>query len=95
MVPTPPYPLSNSVRCYALAAHLGPATDDLKSRLLGDGLVPMSSALGQKPRPVKLCTSRPEHQAVVAETGHLELLASEGWRGGGGVVWSTQGTSAK
>lgn len=87
----PTVPLPSSVRCYALAAHLGPATDHLKSRPLGDGLVPVSSALGQHRDPSKRLHFPPEQQAVVAETGHLELLSSEevaarvvGWLGNGG-----------
>lgn len=41
-----PVPLPQGVRCYAMAATTGKRRGDLNDRLLGDGLVPMSSALG-------------------------------------------------
>ena len=40
-------PLPQDMRCYAIGASLGQQTGDLKARLLGDGLVPIDSALGQ------------------------------------------------
>lgn len=40
-------PLPEDVKCYAVAATMGLREGDLKDRLLGDGLVPLRSALGQ------------------------------------------------
>jgi hypothetical protein len=35
------------VRCYAAAAIISQQSGDLKARLLGDGIVPLDSALGR------------------------------------------------
>ncbi len=63
-------------RCHAIAASLGPAAESLTSRLLGDGLVPVASALGQHPEPARRLDFEPGHQAVVFDSGHLDLLSS-------------------
>ncbi|HEV6964065.1 alpha/beta hydrolase [Roseateles sp.] len=68
--------LPDSARCYAIAGCLGTAAGSLKSRVLGDGLVPVASALGQHADADRHLDFAPEHQAVVYETGHLELLSS-------------------
>lgn len=69
-------PLPEQTRCYAIAASLGQAAAGVKGRLLGDGLVPVASALGQHPEPDRRLAFAPERQAVVYQTGHLELLSS-------------------
>lgn len=69
-------PLPGNTRCYAVAASLGPAPHSLKSRLLGDGLVPVASALGRHRDPARGLDFAPERQAVVYRAGHLELLSS-------------------
>ncbi|MCW5666317.1 MAG: alpha/beta hydrolase [Piscinibacter sp.] len=71
-----PVPLPERTRCYAIAASLGPSGGHLKSRLLGDGLVPVASALGQHENPERCLAFDPDRQAVVFETGHLDLLSS-------------------
>lgn len=68
--------LPDGVRCHAIAGSLGPASGSLKARLLGDGLVPVASALGQHEDPGRALGFAPERQAVVHETGHLDLLSS-------------------
>ena len=68
--------LPGGTRCYALAASLGPAPGSLKAKLLGDGLVPVASALGQHDDPARALDFAPERQAVVHDTGHLALLSS-------------------
>ncbi|MBI5719210.1 MAG: alpha/beta hydrolase [Burkholderiales bacterium] len=68
--------LPASARCFAVAASLGPAAGSLKAKLLGDGLVPVASALGHHREPERRLAFAPEHQAVVHETGHLDLLSS-------------------
>ncbi|MCW5636414.1 MAG: alpha/beta hydrolase [Rubrivivax sp.] len=68
--------LPERTRCHAIAASLGPAGGSLKSKLLGDGLVPVASALGQHPDPDRRLDFEPARQAVVFETGHLDLLSS-------------------
>ena len=69
-------PLPGGTRCFAMAASLGPASGSLKSRAFGDGLVPVASALGQHGNPDLCLGFAPEHQAVVHDTGHLDLLSS-------------------
>ena len=45
--PRRPVPLPDGVACYAIAATAALSPGDLKDRLLGDGLVPVASALGR------------------------------------------------
>ncbi|MBQ0941745.1 alpha/beta hydrolase [Ideonella sp. 4Y16] len=68
--------LPPGVHCRAIAACLGPAGGSLKGRLLGDGLVPVASALGQDPDPARSLDFAPEDLAIVHDTGHLDLLSS-------------------
>jgi pimeloyl-ACP methyl ester carboxylesterase len=68
--------LPESARCFAIAASLGPASGSLKAKLLGDGLVPVASALGQHHEPELGLGFAPDRQAVVYDTGHLDLLSS-------------------
>jgi pimeloyl-ACP methyl ester carboxylesterase len=69
-------PLPDRTRCFAVAANLGPSAGTFKAKLLGDGLVPVASALGQHPEPDRRLDFAPERQAVVPDTGHLDLLSS-------------------
>ena len=69
-----PVPLPEGVRCYAIAASLGRADGDLKHRLLGDGLVPLDSALGRHADAARTLAFAPERQWIARETGHLDLL---------------------
>ena len=67
-------PLPQGVACYAIAASLGKKTGELRETLLGDGLVPLSSALGQgadAKRNLALPTSR---QWIAYGMNHLDLL---------------------
>lgn len=68
--------LPGSARCFAIAASLGPASGSMKAKLLGDGLVPVASALGQHHEPGLSLKFPVDHQAVVYDTGHIELLSS-------------------
>jgi pimeloyl-ACP methyl ester carboxylesterase len=68
--------LPDATRCFAVAATLGPSGGHLKSRLLGDGLVPVASALGEHPEPDRRLAFAQDRQAVVHDTGHLDLLSS-------------------
>jgi hypothetical protein len=58
-----------------VAASLGP-DGGLKAKLLGDGLVPVASALGRHDDRGRRLHFADDCQAVVHETGHLDLLAS-------------------
>jgi pimeloyl-ACP methyl ester carboxylesterase len=68
-------PLPDNVRCHAVAAQCGGA-DSVKSQLLGDGLVPVASALGQHREPARRLAFDADKQAVVEGTNHLDLLSS-------------------
>ncbi len=70
-----PLPLPASVACYAVAAHTGERPGDLRSRLIGDGLVPLRSALGQHDDPHRALVFAPERQWVAEGLNHLQLLS--------------------
>ena len=69
-----PLPLPTGVRCYAVAASTGQQTGDLKDRLLGDGLVPLDSALGRHRDPRRCLAFTEERQWVGYGLNHLDLL---------------------
>jgi pimeloyl-ACP methyl ester carboxylesterase len=71
-----PLPLPAGVRSLAIAGCLGRSSATLKARLLGDGLVPVDSALGLHPDPARALAFRPERQWVAQGLGHLDLLGS-------------------
>ncbi len=67
-------PLLETVRCFALAATTGQASGDLKDRLLGDGLVPLDSALGRHKNPARTLAFPAERQWIGYGMNHLDLL---------------------
>jgi pimeloyl-ACP methyl ester carboxylesterase len=69
-------PLPTTARCYAVAGSLGAEAGNAKEHLLGDGLVPVASALGQHREPARRLAFDRERQAVAQGTGHLDLLSS-------------------
>jgi pimeloyl-ACP methyl ester carboxylesterase len=69
-----PLPLPDGVRCYTVAATTGNTAGDLRDQLLGDGLVPLHSALGYHPDP-RLAIAFPQsHQWVGYRMNHLDML---------------------
>ena len=68
-------PLPRGVRCYAIAATAGQRRGDLQDRWLGDGLVPVASALGHHPDPKRDLSFPKSRQWIAYETSHLELLS--------------------
>ncbi|MBK6630586.1 MAG: alpha/beta hydrolase [Betaproteobacteria bacterium] len=68
-------PLPQGVKCHAIAATTGKQTGDLKDRLLGDGLVPLASALGSHAKRERNLAFPQDRQWVASETGHLDLLS--------------------
>jgi hypothetical protein len=60
--------------CFAVAAAIGKRRHDLRARHLGDGLVPVPSALGQHKDPARRLPVDPAHRLVVCQTGHVELV---------------------
>jgi pimeloyl-ACP methyl ester carboxylesterase len=68
-------PLPDGVRCYAIAASKQERANSSGARIRGDGLVPVSSALGQH-RHASLDLGLPEaHRWVGYGMGHLDLLS--------------------
>ncbi len=70
--PRGPVPLPAGVQCYAIAATTARAD---AGSLPGDGLVPVSSALGQHAHKAMTLGFLPEHQWICLGTTHMDLLA--------------------
>jgi pimeloyl-ACP methyl ester carboxylesterase len=71
-------PLPAGVECYAMAATLAKKRTVVSERLIGDGLVPLDSALGQSKNPGRDLLFPARRQWVANETGHIELLGHPG-----------------
>lgn len=67
-------PLPHHVQCYAMAATTGKQAGDISDRLIGDGLVPLDSALGRDEEPGMSLNFAPENQWIGYELNHLEIL---------------------
>ena len=77
--PRRPLPLPAGVECYAVAATTGTAGTTgggLRQKLLGDGLVPVSSALGEHRDPRLALAFAPERRWIAGGCNHLDLLSS-------------------
>lgn len=68
-------PLPDAVRCYAPAASIGQRRGGLKDRLLGDGIVPVDSALGRHSDPARSLAFAEERQWIGYGMNHLDLLS--------------------
>lgn len=75
--PRTPLPLPADVACFAVAATLATRRGVVAERLLGDGLVPLRSALGQHDDPRHQLHFAPERQLLLYRTGHLQLLGNQ------------------
>lgn len=71
-----PVPLPEGVACYAVAATLAAKRSAMAERVLGDGLVPLPSALGRHEDPAHALTFAKGVQFVAYRTHHMELLHS-------------------
>jgi len=71
-----PVPLPAGPRCFALAGTLADAPAR-KDPLLGDGLVPVASALGKHRLARRTLAFAPAQQRTLPHTNHLQLLSSE------------------
>ncbi len=69
--------LPKGVRCYAIAATTGQRRGDLQDRWIGDGLVPVASALGHHPDRKRALAFPASRQWVAYETNHLGLLSDQ------------------
>jgi hypothetical protein len=72
-----PVPLPKGLRCYAIAAVAQPQPHERRSQWVGDGLVPLSSALGQHPDPAFDLALPPRRKHTFFSTTHLGLLKEE------------------
>lgn len=69
-----PVPLPPGVNCFAIAATTAEKVGGLKARLIGDGLVPIDSALGRHPDPRYDLGIPPANIWVGTGMGHFDLL---------------------
>jgi len=69
-----PVPLPAGVACYAIAGSLGAEVGALREKLLGDGLVPVASALGRHRVKARALNFAPENTWVGQGMNHLDLL---------------------
>lgn len=69
-------PLPRGVACYAIAGTLG-EREGGSGEWLGDGLVPVASALGHHAKPTRDLHIPPSHQWIARGVNHLDLLGSE------------------
>jgi hypothetical protein len=68
-------PLPNDVACFTIAATTGKQAGDLSDRLLGDGIVPLASALGRHGDPRLALTVPESRQWIGYGMNHLDLLS--------------------
>ncbi len=68
-------PLPRGPRCHAIAASIGQRSGDLKDRLLGDGLVPLDSALGRHADATRTLAFAKSRQWIAHDTHHMALLS--------------------
>ncbi len=71
-----PLPLPAGVACYTIAATIAPPRGALAERLVGDGLVPLNSALGLHDDPKRTLMFAKSSQCVVYKLNHMALLSS-------------------
>jgi hypothetical protein len=69
-----PVPLPDGVRCYAMAA-AARAAGSLESRLFGDGLVSVNSALGRHEEPGRTLAFPESRQWIAPGMKHFDLLS--------------------
>jgi len=68
-------PLPEGVACYAIAGTTFKKAGDLSARLIGDGIVPLASALGHHDNPRLALTFDESRQWVASGVNHLDLLS--------------------
>lgn len=69
-------PLPEGVLCCTVAATLAAQRSPVAERLVGDGLVPLHSALGWHDDPARRLAFAAAQQCVVHRVGHLQLLGN-------------------
>ncbi|MHC9244251.1 esterase/lipase family protein [Aeromonas jandaei] len=74
--PRHPLPLPSGVACFAIAGTTSAKRTLLAERLIGDGLVPLRSALGLHRERAHQLDFPPEHTLIAYRTTHMALLGS-------------------
>lgn len=69
-------PLPEGVACFTVAATLAAKRSLLADRLIGDGLVPVNSALGVHSDPTRSLEFAKSSQLIVYRTSHMGMLGS-------------------
>ena len=69
-------PLPGHVACFTVAATLAGQRSVLADRLIGDGLVPLDSALGQHANAERTLRFAKAAQHILYRTNHMQLLSS-------------------
>lgn len=67
-------PLPEGIACFTLAATTAGQRSALADRLIGDGLVPLHSALGEHDEPLRSLVFAPSCQRILYRMSHLALL---------------------
>ncbi len=67
-------PLPDGVQCYTIASTIGKKMSMLGDKVLGDGLVPLNSALGRHKDETRTLLFPETHQWIARNIGHLDLL---------------------
>jgi pimeloyl-ACP methyl ester carboxylesterase len=70
-----PIPLPEGVDCFAIAATMASASNTRLDGLVGDGLVPVASALGEHPDPARRLAFDPDRQWIGKGMNHFDLLS--------------------
>jgi pimeloyl-ACP methyl ester carboxylesterase len=70
-----PVPLPARVHCYAIAGTTGRRLGDIRDRLLGDGVIPLDTALGRHTEAAHTLLFPEEHQWIAFGVHHLDLLS--------------------
>ena len=70
-----PLPLPDGVACYTVAATKAARRSALVDRLIGDGLVPLNSALGHHAEADRTLGFAQDSQWIAYHTSHMELLS--------------------
>ena len=68
--------MKDGVACFTVAATLAAKRSLLADRLIGDGLVPLNSALGVHSDPARNLVFAKSAQMVVYRTNHMAMLGS-------------------
>ena len=71
-----PVPLPEGVACFTVAATTAASRSPLAERVVGDGLVPLPSALGQHADPQRRLVFAKGSQWIACRMNHLQLLSS-------------------